>query len=73
MHDDHPMVTSEPLLTCLNVEGIARFTFRVDSAASHNIISEKRFNELQKQLKLRGKESSKKLAKTVKIKLADGK
>ena len=67
------MVTSEPLLTRLNVEGVAHVTFEIDSAASHNIISENYFNQLQNQLKLRGKETSKKLDKTIKIRLADGK
>ena len=71
--DAHPMVTSDPLLTRLNVEGIAHVTFEIDSAASHNIISENYFNQLQKQLKLRGKDSSKKLDKTIKIRLADAK
>ena len=72
VNENHPMATSEPLMTCLNVEGIARLPFEVDSAASHNIISDKCFNRLQKELKLRGMESSKKLPNTVKIKLADG-
>ena len=67
------MVTSKPLLTRLNVEGIAHITFEIDSAASHNIISECNFNLLQKQLKIKGKDNSKKLNKTIKIRLADGK
>ena len=72
VNDAHPLVTSDPLMTCLNIEGIARLPFEVDSAASHNIISDKCFNRLQKELKLRGKEPSQMLPRTVKIKLADG-
>ena len=75
--DDHPLVTSEPLLTYLNLEGIARYPFEIDTAASHNIISEKYFNMLQKQLEKRGSPiigngPSKMLPRPVKIKLADG-
>ncbi|MCP4266781.1 MAG: hypothetical protein GY777_14630, partial [Candidatus Brocadiaceae bacterium] len=73
VNDAHPLATSEPLMTCLNVEGIARFPMEVDSAASHNIISEGLFQGLQKQLKLRGMANSKKLPRNVKIRLADGK
>ena len=73
VNDAHPMVTSDPLLTRLNVEGFAHVTFEIDSAASHNIISENNFNQLQKELKLRGKNPTKKLDKTIKIRLADGK
>ena len=72
VNDAHPLVTSDPLMTYLNVEGIACLPWEVDSAASHNIISEGCFNKLQKQLNLRGLESSKMLPRTVKIKLADG-
>ena len=53
------MVTSDPLLTRLNVEGFAHVTFEIDSAASHNIISENNSNQLQKELKLRGKNPTK--------------
>ncbi|MCP4393655.1 MAG: retroviral-like aspartic protease, partial [Alphaproteobacteria bacterium] len=73
VNDAHPLATSEPLMTYLNVEGIAHFPMEVDSAASHNIISEGCFKGLQKQLKLRGMENSKKLPRDVKIRLADGK
>merc|ERR1711954_522425 len=52
--------------------GIARLPFEVDSAASHNIISYKEFNRLQKELKARGMKPSRMLPSTVKIKLADG-
>ena len=44
----------------------------VDTAASHNIISEKAFDALQDQLIKRGKEKSKRLSRGVKIRLADG-
>ena len=70
--DDHPMATSQPLMTGINVEGIAILPFEVDSAASHNIISNKEFNRLQKELKARGMKPSKMLPSTVKIRLADG-
>ena len=72
MNDDHPLVTTDPLLTKLNVENFAHVTFEVDSAASHNIISKTNFDKIQKQLKIRGKRA-KRLENTIKIRLADGK
>ena len=44
----------------------------VDTAASHNIISERSFNKLQDELVKQGFEKSKKLSRGVKIRLADG-
>ena len=72
VNEDHPLVTCEPLLTYLNLEGLVRCRFEIDSAASHNVISEKWFNILQKQLKEKGKGPTKRLPRPVKIKLADG-
>ena len=72
LKETHPLVTSEPLLTCLNVEGVMKVPVEIDSAASHNIISEFYFDKLQNHLKQNGKIPSKKLTETVKIRLADG-
>ena len=52
----HPLATTESLMTKLNLEGICHLNMEVDSAASHNIISEKAFDALQDQLIKRGKE-----------------
>ena len=73
LSEDHPMATTPPLLTGLNIEGIGIIPFEVDSGASHNILSLKEFNRLQNELKKRGMPKSKMLDKTVQIKLADGK
>ena len=70
--DSHPLATSEPLMTKVNVEGIGQLKLEVDTAASHNIISEKAFNQIQNDLEKLGKSKSKKLSKGVKIRLADG-
>ena len=68
----HPLATEEPLLTKLNIEGIGQLKVEVDTAASHNIISDRTFDALQNELVKRGKERSKKLLRGVKIRLADG-
>ena len=68
----HPLATTESLRTKLNIEGICHLVMEVDTAASHNIISEKAFDKLQEQLIIRGKEKSKRLSRGVKIRLADG-
>ena len=44
----------------------------MDTAASHNIISQEWFTKLQQELKARGMPASKMLSKTCQIKLADG-
>ncbi|CAL4061377.1 unnamed protein product, partial [Meganyctiphanes norvegica] len=68
----HPLATTESLMTKLNLEGICHLGMEVDTAASHNIISEKVFDGLQKQLTKWGREKSKRLSRGVKIRLADG-
>ena len=45
-----------PLMTKLNIEGICHLNMEVDTAASHNIISERAFDALQDELVKRGKE-----------------
>ena len=68
----HPLATNESLMTKLNLENVFHLGMEVDMAASHNIISEECFNELQNRLVKQGKEISKKLSRGVKIRLADG-
>ena len=68
----HPLATTESLMTKLNIEGICHSSMEVDTAASHNIVSERAFDALQDQLVKRGKEKSKRLSRGVKIRLADG-
>ena len=68
----HPLATNEYLMTKLNLENVFHLGMEVDTAASHNIISEECFNELQNRLFRKGKEKSKKLSRGVKIRLADG-
>ena len=46
----HPLATTESLMTKLNIEGICHLNMEVDTAASHNIISERAFDALQDQL-----------------------
>merc|ERR1711954_446353 len=55
LNDTHPMVTTKPLLTKLNIENFAHVTFEVDTAASHSVISKSNFDKHQNLLKIRGK------------------
>ena len=59
-------------MTTFNLENVILVGMEVDTAASHNIISENCFNALQDSLFKQGKGRSKRLQKGVKIKLADG-
>ena len=68
----HPLVTNAPLMAILNLEDVVSLKLEVDTAASHNIISQSCYEVLQANLKKQGKEKSKSLPKGVKIKLADG-
>ena len=68
----HPLATSQAMMTTLNVEGICHLKLEVDTAASHNIISEAKFKDIQKHLHKIGRQQSKQLNKRVKIRLADG-
>ena len=68
----HPLATNESLMTKLNLEDVFQLGMEVDTAASHNIISEESFNELQTRLFRQNKEKTKKLSRGVKIRLADG-
>ena len=67
-----PLVTNDPLLTRIDVEGVAEMTFEIDTAASHSLISQDVFNRIQKDLKVRGKQPMKPVVQQVSIKLADG-
>ena len=63
-----PLVTNPAMMTCVRLEGVCYADFECDTAASHSVISEKVFSELQQQLK-------KKLCVkqvNVAIRLADG-
>ena len=68
----HPLATSQAMMTTLNVEGICHLKLEVDTAASHNIISEYNFNNIQNYLHKIGRQKSKQFNKRVKIRLADG-
>jgi hypothetical protein len=70
--EPHPLATTESLMTRLHIEGIGTLKMEVDTAASHNIITEKCFSQLQNQLVKRGMEKSKRTSRGVKITLADG-
>ena len=70
--EDHPLVTIAPIKTCLNLENVGSLKFEVDTGASHNIISKKCFDQLQLSLKNHGKQHSRSLPRTVKIRLANG-
>merc|ERR1739842_2550 len=59
-------------MAVLNLEDVATLKLEVDTAASHNIISQECYDALQANLLKCGKEKSKSLARGVKIKLADG-
>ena len=48
-------------MTKLNIKGVMHLKLEVDTAASHNIISERAFNVLQDELVKRGMEKSEKL------------
>ena len=70
--DTHPLVTIPPIKTCLNLENVVSLNFEIDTGASHNIISKRCFKQIQNSLILRGKDKSKSLSRTVKIRLANG-
>jgi len=57
--EPHPLATTESLMTRLHIEGIGILKMEVDTAASHNIITEKCFYKLQGQLIKRGMENQK--------------
>ena len=57
----HPLVTSEPIKGCLNLENVVSLKFEVHTGASHNIISQICFDQLQNSLLRHGKEKSKSL------------
>ena len=59
-------------MAVLNLENVVSLKAEVDTAASHNIISQSCYEVLQANLLKKGKENSKSLPKGVKIKLADG-
>ena len=59
-------------MAVLNLENVVSLQLEVDTAASHNIIPKTCFEELQANLLKHGKEKSKSLPRSVKIKLADG-
>ena len=59
-------------MTTLNVEGICHLKLEVDTAASHNIISEASFNRIQNHLSKIGRQKVKQFNNKVKIRLADG-
>ena len=67
-----PLITNDPLLTRICVEGVAMMTFEIDTAASHSLISQDVFNRIQGELKFRGRKLLKPLDQQVSIKLADG-
>ena len=46
-----PLATNEAMMTCVRLEGVCYAKFECDTAASHSVISEKVFNELQQKLK----------------------
>ena len=63
----HPLADNESLMTKLNLECVFHLGMEVDTAASHNIISENCFEELQNRLVKRGKEKSKRLSRGLKL------
>ena len=63
-----PLVTSPAMMTSVRLQGVQLADFECDTAASHSVISDKAFNELQKKLKK--KLCVKKV--NVAIRLADG-
>ena len=69
---EHPLVTMPPIKTSLRLENCGNLLFEVDTGASHNIISQKCFDQLQLSLKNHGKQHSRSLPRTVKIRLANG-
>ena len=56
----------------MNLENVVSLKFEVDTGASHNIISKRCFDQLQNSLIRQGKEKSKSLPHTVKIRLTNG-
>ena len=70
--DSHPLATSTPLMTSLNLENVLHLKFEVDTAASHNVISLDNYNKLQSCLLKRKRQGLKPFPQGVKIRLADG-